>query len=57
MQSVTSIRVPDKNGEIGEVTLGFASHQDWVDKNVAYLGATIGRFGNRFVDSLSIIYR
>eukprot|EP00042_Codosiga_hollandica_P030934 m.183449 g.183449 ORF g.183449 m.183449 type:complete len:341 (+) comp53498_c0_seq2:2-1024(+) len=48
--SIVSIRVPSKSGEIGEVTLGFATDAEWRTKNTAYLGATIGRYGNRIAN-------
>lgn len=43
---VTHIEVPDRNGALADVVLGF---NDFVPyrKNPAYFGATIGRFANR----------
>jgi aldose 1-epimerase len=44
--TVTSIEVPDRDGKIGDVVLGYDSLQGWVnDKN--YLGVIVGRYGNR----------
>jgi len=43
---ITSISVPDKNGEIGEVVLGFDNLNDYLTKS-PYYGCLIGRFGNR----------
>jgi len=41
-----SLEVPDCKGHIGDVTLGFATLDDYV-KNHKYFGATIGRYANR----------
>jgi aldose 1-epimerase len=43
---ITSIRVPDKTGKLGDVALGFNSLEPYL-KNPPYLGAIIGRYGNR----------
>lgn len=43
---VVSLLVPDKNGKLGDVVLGYDSLQGYVaDKD--FLGALIGRYGNR----------
>src|SRR5690242_20110099 len=44
--SVVSLKVPDRNGKLGEVVLGFDSVDGYVN-NTSYLGALIGRYGNR----------
>src|SRR5690349_16595703 len=44
--SVVSLRVPDRNGKLGDVVLGFDSVDGYVN-NTSYLGALIGRYGNR----------
>lgn len=44
--TVQSIVVPDKNGELEDVALGFDTLQAYVD-NSPYFGATIGRYANR----------
>lgn len=41
--------VPDRNGQLADVTLGFQSFDGWL-ANEPYFGATIGRFGNRIRD-------
>jgi aldose 1-epimerase len=46
---LVSLEVPDSEGRIADVTLGYESFEDW-RKNPAYLGATVGRFGNRIRD-------
>lgn len=43
---VTSINVPDKNGKIGDVVLGYDNLADYI-KSSPYFGALIGRYGNR----------
>jgi aldose 1-epimerase len=43
---ITSIRVPDKQGNLGEVNLGYDNLQGYLDKG-SYFGALIGRYGNR----------
>jgi len=44
--TLTSVRVPDREGKVGEVTLGHDDVQGYVEKN-AYLGSTVGRYANR----------
>ena len=48
---VQSIRVPDKNGKIDDVALGFDSLDGYTNpnyiKNCPYFGGLIGRYGNR----------
>lgn len=46
---VTSILAPDAHGKLAEVTLGKPDFESWLD-NPDYLGATVGRFGNRIAD-------
>lgn len=43
---ITSIMVPDKNGVIEDVVLGFDSLKQYIAPNPCF-GATIGRFANR----------
>jgi aldose 1-epimerase len=43
---VVSIVVPDKNGTLGDVVLGYSTYPEW-EKGNAYFGALIGRYGNR----------
>jgi len=44
--TLTSVRVPDRQGKVGEVTLGYDHVEGYVEKN-AYLGSTVGRYANR----------
>ena len=49
--TVTSIKTADRNGKMGEITLGFDDPMTYADPEYLscgfYLGATIGRFANR----------
>lgn len=44
--TIISLRQPDRNGEIENVTLGFSDASEYVSSR-GYLGATCGRFANR----------
>ena len=44
-----SVTLPDASGEPVEMTLGHENFEGWCD-NGPYLGATVGRFGNRIKD-------
>ena len=44
--TLTSIRVPDIHGRLGEVTLGLRSLEDYVAGN-PFLGSPVGRYANR----------
>lgn len=44
--TLLSIRTPDRNGLMTDVLLGFETPQDMVCKS-DYMGAVVGRFGNR----------
>lgn len=43
---ITSVNVPDKNGKLGDVVLGFDNVDGYL-KNKSFFGAVIGRYGNR----------
>jgi aldose 1-epimerase len=43
---VTSLKVPDRNGNMGDVVLGYDNLSDYL-KETPYFGALIGRYGNR----------
>ena len=43
---VTSLRMPDRNGQFGDVVLGFDKLADYI-KDSPFFGALIGRYGNR----------
>jgi aldose 1-epimerase len=44
---LVSLLVPDKNGKMTDVVVGFKSVLDYENSTEPYFGATIGRFGNR----------
>jgi aldose 1-epimerase len=44
--AVTSLKVPDRRGALGDIVLGFETLDDYV-KNPRYFGALIGRHANR----------
>ena len=44
---LVSLLVPDKNGKLTDVVVGFSSVKDYMNSTEPYFGATIGRFGNR----------
>ncbi len=48
---VTSLWVPDKNGQLADVVLGFDSLKDYEGTH-PYFGALIGRYGNRIARGL-----
>ena len=51
---LVSIRVPDKNGQMADVCLGYDTFEEY-DRNPSYLGATVGRYGNRIGGSRFIL--
>ena len=44
---IIRLTAPDRSGEKGDVIVGYALPEDYVDKPRAYYGALIGRYGNR----------
>jgi aldose 1-epimerase len=44
--SIQSVMTPDRDGKPGDITLGYAKLQDYID-NPQYFGATVGRYANR----------
>src|SRR6266705_890686 len=43
---VVSFKVPDRNGHLGDVVLGYDKLEDYV-KLTPYFGCLVGRYGNR----------
>ncbi|HET6974502.1 MAG TPA: aldose epimerase family protein [Pyrinomonadaceae bacterium] len=44
---LVSLKVPDRNGKFDDVVLGFNDLDSYLTKNDPYMGALIGRYGNR----------
>ncbi|WP_205501573.1 aldose epimerase family protein [Rufibacter psychrotolerans] len=44
---VVSLLVPDKNGNLTDVSVGFDNVEDYTEGADTFFGATIGRYGNR----------
>ncbi len=44
---VVTLKVPDGNGKLGDVALGYDSLEGYLKNNSPYFGAIIGRYGNR----------
>lgn len=47
---VQSLKMPDRNGVLGDVVLGYDSLEGYVANNSPYFGSIIGRFGNRIAE-------
>lgn len=47
---IVSLLVPDKNGKLTDVVVGFSSVKDYANSTESYFGATIGRVGNRIAN-------
>ncbi len=48
--TLVSMEIPDKDGKLADVTLGFDTPAGYLSKENAYFGASVGRFGNRIKD-------
>jgi aldose 1-epimerase len=44
---VVSLKVPDRDGKMNDVVLGYDNLEGYVKNNSPYFGALIGRYGNR----------
>jgi aldose 1-epimerase len=47
---ITEIHVPDKHGVFANVNVGFDNFEGYLQKDMPYFGALIGRFGNRIAN-------
>ncbi len=47
---VVNLWVPDKDGNFGDVVLGFNTIDEYLTTNEIYFGALIGRYGNRIAE-------
>ena len=48
--TITSLIVPDRNGKLDDIVLGYDKLEDYI-KNKLFLGAIIGRHANRIEDA------
>ena len=46
-QRLISLYVPDRNGNMKDIVLGFSNLEDYINSKEPYFGATIGRYANR----------
>ncbi len=46
---LTELHVPDKDGNLGDVVLGFTTLEEYLMEN-PYFGAVVGRYGNRIAN-------
>lgn len=47
--TLLSLDVPDRDGNLADVTLGYDSLNGWLS-NTSYFGSTVGRYANRIAD-------
>jgi len=52
---ITEIWVPDRNGNLADVNLGFDNAAPYVAENTGSMGALIGRYGNRIAEGKLVI--
>jgi aldose 1-epimerase len=52
---ITSIRVPDRAGRLDDVVLGYDSAESYEKNNAPFMGAIIGRFGNRIAKGMFVL--
>lgn len=48
---IQALNVPDKNGVIADVVLGFDNPADYTDPDLGYQGLLVGRYANRIRDA------
>jgi aldose 1-epimerase len=47
---ITSLRVPDRDGRLEDIVLGYDNLDVYIKNNSPYFGAIIGRYGNRIAN-------
>jgi aldose 1-epimerase len=52
---VVSLIVPDRNGKMADVVLGFLNIHDYLNAKEPYFGALIGRYGNRIAKGRCVV--
>lgn len=53
--TVTHVLVPDKNGQLGDVVLGFDSLSGYLQPGNPYFGCIVGRYANRIANAKFIL--
>lgn len=48
---IIKIFTPDRMGNLGDITAGYAKPEDYYNNNTFYFGATVGRYANRIGNS------
>ncbi len=48
---ITSVRVPDRAGKLGDVVLGYDSLAGYLNPKTPYFGAIVGRYANRIANA------
>lgn len=48
---IHSINVPDRNGKLGDVVLGFDDVNNYLNPDLGYQGLVVGRYANRIRDA------
>lgn len=46
---ITSLYTPDRNGQLGDIVLGYDTLEEYVERN-PFFGCLVGRFGNRIAN-------
>lgn len=52
--TLISVKMPDKHGTIGEITLGFDTLDGYLDRH-PYFGSTVGRYANRISEAKFVL--
>ena len=47
--TLVSMKTPDRDGNLADITLGYDTLDGWVS-DTSYMGATVGRYGNRIAN-------
>lgn len=47
--TLVSLKTPDRDGNLADVTIGYDTLDGWVN-DTSYMGATVGRYGNRIAN-------
>ena len=53
--NIASVRLPDKNGQVDELSLSFDNVEGYIASQPAYIGATMGRVANRVANGRFVL--